>query len=147
MLPLMMLSVWIIVGILLISDDVVLRDSYSASARLIVSPSRRAISTIALDESSSHWRSPQGIGSIRLSDFAANRQSRENGSLVLTDGAILILQRHGKSIENLISGSPLPRHLPGKGKKSTRPEAGCKRGFFQTLLQYSKWLSWSDANW
>ena len=38
----MTLSVWIIVGILLISDDVVLRDSYSASPRLIASPSRRA---------------------------------------------------------------------------------------------------------
>jgi hypothetical protein len=41
-----------------------------------VSPSRLAISMMALASSSNHWRSPQGIGSMRLSVRAASLHRR-----------------------------------------------------------------------
>ncbi len=56
------------------------RGSYTPTAGLMRSPSRRAISIIALDVSDCHWASPQGTGSMRLSVRAATRQRRFTSS-------------------------------------------------------------------
>jgi len=48
---------------------------------LALSPSRRAISTMALDVSSIHCFTPHGIGSMRLSTPAATRKRRATSRL------------------------------------------------------------------
>lgn len=52
----------------------------ASSSGCTARPSRRAISSSALDRSSAHCRSPHGTGSIRLSTTAACRQSRSTSA-------------------------------------------------------------------